>query len=330
MKLTRREFMKRTAIAGAGVALLPRMAWPFSQSPLGVTKFTVTLPGLGAGGANNIGNYIPALAPDTKRYNGTDYYEIVAKQFTQQVHPAIPPTTFWGYADAATLDSRYLGGVIVAQSGRPVRLKVTNKLPARHILPVDPTLVDPIMAAETGGRQDRIAVHLHGGLVHWQFDGGPFHWFTNARNPGGFVHGSSFINGVDEKAAVYDYPNCQSARLIWYHDHAYGLTRINAYAGIATGYLITDSAEAVLIKTGILPNPLSGLYTYGIPLIIQDKTFWDGGSSDPNYNLVVPAGAAAGSLWYPHVYEGGPPEDIPPMSPEPPDSTLKGRWEIHG
>jgi hypothetical protein len=24
--------------------------------------------------------------------------------------------------------------------------------------------------------------------------GGPFHWFSNPANPGGFVHGSSFIN----------------------------------------------------------------------------------------------------------------------------------------
>ncbi|MCX6923349.1 MAG: multicopper oxidase domain-containing protein [Verrucomicrobia bacterium] len=252
MKFSRREFMKRAAITGAGVALLPRIAWPFTQSPLGVTKFTVTLPGLGVGGANNLGNYIPALAPNTAWYPGMDYYEIVARQFTQQVHPAIPATKFWGYADAATLDGRYLGGVIVAQTGRPVRLKITNKLPARHILPVDPTLVDPIMAAETGGRQDRIAVHLHGGLVHWQFDGGPFHWFSNPdnnRRPNtGTVHGSSFINGAGPGAAIYDYPNNQSARLIWYHDHAYGLTRLNAYAGLATGYLTSMA----------IPNPCTG------------------------------------------------------------------------
>ena len=35
--------------------------------------------------------------------------------------------------------------------------------------------------------------------------------------------------------AEYYYPNDQSARLMWYHDHAYGITRTNAYAGIATG-----------------------------------------------------------------------------------------------
>jgi len=30
--------------------------------------------------------------------------------------------------------------------------------------------------------------------------------------------------------------------LLWYHDHAFGITRTNAYAGLATGYVITDPA----------------------------------------------------------------------------------------
>ena len=37
--------------------------------------------------------------------------------------------------------------------------------------------------------------------------------------------------------ADYFYPNDQSARLVWYHDHAHGITRLNAYAGIASAYL---------------------------------------------------------------------------------------------
>ena len=116
------------------------------------------------------------------------------------------------------------------------------------------------------------------------------------------MHGSSFINGAEAGAAIYNYPNDQSARLMWYHDHAYGLTRINAYAGIASAYLITDDAETFLVKAGVLPN-FDG-YPLGIPLVIQDKTFWDGGASDRGYSSVMPAGAAPGSLWYPHVYEG--------------------------
>jgi spore coat protein A len=306
---------------------VPR-AFPFDQSPTGIRKFLAGLPALGPGGANNFGNYISVLSPNKLKYPGTDYYEIVAKQFTQQLHPDIPTTTFWGYADAKTLDSRYLGGVIVAQRGRPVKLKITNLLPENHILPVDPTLVDPAVAAETGARTDRTAVHLHGGLVHWQFDGGPFHWFSNANNPGGFVHGSSFINGAGPGAAIYDYPNDQSARLVWYHDHAYSLTRINAYAGIASAYLITDAAETELVKLHILPD-IGGAFPLGIPLVIQDKSFWDGpGGQDPTYASVA-AGAEPGSLWYPHIYEGASATDLPSMLLSDPSLCSSGtaRWE---
>ena len=322
--INRRRFL-HTAVGAAAFLAARRRAYPFAQSPAGITKFSVTLPGLGPGGANNLGNYIPVLSPDKATFPGSDYYQIVARQFSQTLHPAIGPTNFWGYADAASLDSGYLGGVIVATRGTPVKLKVTNLLPAQHILPVDPTMIDPMLAGEVGHRQDRIAVHLHGGLVNWDSDGGPCAWFSNANNPGGATHGSSFINGAGPGSAIYNYPNDQSARLLWYHDHAFGNTRLNAYAGIASGYLITDGAEGELIRAGILPNPLGGLYTYGIPLIIQDKTFWDG-ARDPGYNLAVPAGAAPGSLWYPHTYEAPP---IPSMA-LPPACDGTGRWDNPG
>ena len=322
------NLLKATALTGAGALLLSRRAWPFDQSPIGITKFSATLPGLGPSGANNYGNYIPVLSPDTKSFPGTDFYHIVVKQYTQRLHPAIPPTTFWGYADAETLDSRYLGGVVVAKRGTPVKLKVTNQMPPASILPVDPTLVDPTMLAETGGRTDRIAVHLHGAKIFWPSDGGPFHWYSNPAN-GGFIHGSSFINGPtkgpDVGSATYDHPSDQSARSLWYHDHAYALTRTNAYAGLATAYLVTDDAETLLVKTGLLPD-LDGAFPLGIPLIIQDKLFWDGAGNDPNYNLVVPAGASKGSLWYPHVYEGPP---LPSMT-IPPLCDGTGRWETDG
>jgi spore coat protein A len=317
-------------MAGAGALLLRGRAWPFVQSPTGVSKFTATLPGLGPAGANNFGNYIPVLSPDKTTFPGTDYYKIVARQYTQQVHPAIPTTTFWGYADAGTLDSRYLGGVIVAKRGTPVKMKVTNLLPADHILPVDPTMLDP----GENGRTDKLAVHLHGGLITWINDGGPYNWFSNANNPGGFVHGPSFLNGAPGQpgSAIYNYPNDQSARFLWYHDHAHGITRTNAYAGIATAYLITDDLESLLIHAGILPN-FDG-YPLGIPLIVQDKSFWDGkdgnaNGSDPGYNLVVPAGASAGSLWYPHVYEGSDALSLPSMlqSDYPTACGPNYRWE---
>ncbi len=40
------------------------------------------------------------------------------------------------------------------------------------------------------------------------------------------------------------YTNQQSARFMFYHDHAWGITRLNVYAGEAAGYLITDETDA--------------------------------------------------------------------------------------
>jgi DNA-directed RNA polymerase specialized sigma24 family protein len=46
---------------------------------------------------------------------------------------------------------------------------------------------------------------------------------------------------------TFFYTNQQSARLMFYHDHAYGITRLTVYAGEEAGYLISDPAEQYLI-----------------------------------------------------------------------------------
>ncbi len=90
------------------------------------------------------------------------------------------------------------------------------------------------------------------------------------------------------------YTNQQSPRLMFFHDHAWGITRLNVYDGMAAPYLIVDQVEDDLIDgtnfsgvftaagiapTKILPN-LGGVYRYGIPLVIQDKTFVNDASTD--------------------------------------------------
>jgi spore coat protein A len=312
--MNRRVFLK-TSAGLAGLMAVSR--YSFGNNLRRISKFSVTLPGLGRDGANNVGNYLPVLSPDTKTFPGTDYYDIIASQFTQTLHPSIGETRFWGYADAQTRDARYLGGVIVAKAGRPVKLRATNQLPNSHILPMDPTAIELPMADEVGKRVDRITVHLHGGIVlPWTSDGGPASWFSNPNNPGGFTHGSSFLNKSEPGSAIYDYPNRQSSRFAWYHDHAYGVTRLNAYAGLASAFLITDDEEARLIKEGVLPD-VPG-YSLGIPLVIQDKSFLDA-AHDGDYPV---AGTRPGDLWYPHVYEAG---EIPEMK-LPVQCGKKGRW----
>jgi len=52
---------------------------------------------------------------------------------------------------------------------------------------------------------------------------------------------------TDDGCQTFYYTNQQSARLMFYHDHAWGITRLNVYAGEAAGYLLTDGAEQGLI-----------------------------------------------------------------------------------
>ncbi len=60
-----------------------------------------------------------------------------------------------------------------------------------------------------------------------------------------FTKGVSLQNVPDmpdpgDGSTTYYYTNEQSARLMFYHDHAFGITRLNVYAGEAAGYVITD------------------------------------------------------------------------------------------
>ena len=183
-----------------------------------------------------------------------------------------------------------------------MRLRVANTLPERHIIPVDTTLPGAELA------QNRAVVHLHGGLVPWISDGGPFAWYA----PDG-SSGESFMNGpgsvfdnipgqpILPGQADYYYPNNQSTRLLWYHDHAMGITRINAYAGIASGCLTLDAINDQYVASGKIPGLESTL-----PLIFQDKIFVNPTTeeTDPTWaDVARPDVQTTGSLWYEHIYD---------------------------
>jgi spore coat protein A len=253
------------------------------------------------------GNGIPIAQPDKLNPGwwqpGVTHYTIDLAQFEDQLHPDLPnPTRLWGFGQGNNF--KHLGGVIAAKKGEPVQITFRNKLPKNHILPVDTT----IMGAELN--QNRCDVHLHGGKVPWLSDGGPHAWWDPYGN-----RGASFMNVLNPKLGnnegEYYYPNNQSARLMWYHDHALGITRLNAYAGIATGYVIYDDYELSLVKYG-LPGPLDPRTLY---MVFQDKSFVTDQTAldDPNWYNLMPH-SRPGDLWYAHAYD---PADLWEGSPEP-------------
>ncbi len=58
--------------------------------------------------------------------------------------------------------------------------------------------------------------------------------------------------------ATYFYTNAQSGRLMFYHEHALGITRLGVYVGMAAPYLLVDPMEDGLINAGTLPNREAG------------------------------------------------------------------------
>ena len=292
--IVRRRFLQLTAGTAAYLAFL-RRAWPFSQSPNTIPLFGTTLRSIGT-----IGVAAPDLTPAP--VTGVTHYTINIDQFQDAgVVPALGPTTLRGFNPTRLLagqNNKHLGGIIVGQKGTPVQITFRNNLPGgTHIIPNDLT----IPGANLGN--NRTAVHLHGGLVPWISDGGPFSWWDPAGNRGpSFVNNTVLNPGAAQNEAEYYYPLNQSARFVWYHDHALGITRINAYAGIASGFIIRDPFEANLVSQG-LPNFIE-LGGNEIPLIIQDKVFVGPNIAvtDPTWSAVSSA-TTPGSLWYAHVYE---------------------------
>ena len=127
----------------------------------------------------------------------------------------------------------YLGPMIVAQRDRPVRVKFTNKLPTGSggnlFLPVD-TTIDGAGTGPNGGTQmytqNRATLHLHGGA----------HPVDQRRHAAPVDHPGRRERPPTPRASAcrtcptcpipgpgsltFFYTNQQSARLMFYHDHA--------------------------------------------------------------------------------------------------------------
>jgi spore coat protein A len=171
-------------------------------------------------------------SPSNQRH--VPLYKIPIREFFSKIHRDVPPTRFWGYGNSLP------GPTIETRSGEEILVEWPNQLPAKHFLPIDNNL----MGAEKGVPESRTVVHLHGGRVPPASDGWPEDWYA----PG--------------KSATYHYPNEQEAALLWYHDHAMGINRLNMCAGMAGLYVIRDSFEDGL-------NLPKG--DYEIPLVLMDR-----------------------------------------------------------
>ncbi|MFB3887342.1 MAG: multicopper oxidase domain-containing protein, partial [Thermodesulfobacteriota bacterium] len=290
--------------------------------------------------------------------------------YRQVNHPSGPqvPQYLGPLIIAQKFDPNFAPGAVLpggGTNGKPVRIKFINSLPTgaggNLFIPVDTTIMGsgeydinydpatkaPVTPNRTGMfTKNRATLHLHGGRTPWISDGTPHQWITPAGETTSYPRGVSVQNVPDMPdpgpgAQTFYWTNEQSSRLMFYHDHAWGITRLNVYVGEAAGYLLQDPVELAMINGGtingrVYPAPPNNLIPADqIPLIIQDKTFVDGNPARPTYVLNTdptwawgsqpgqPIGTpVTGDLWWPHVY-------MPAQNPFNPDMTginPFGRW----
>jgi spore coat protein A, manganese oxidase len=255
---TRREFLRSSGMLAAGLAIGQN---PYSTGFIGrplldlskLEKFVDALP-------------IPAIVqPRGTRPSPDDsslqipYYRLTMDPVVKKVHRDVKPTRMWG------IEGSMPGPVFETRSGNGLLVEWTNALPKKHFLPID----HHVHGAEANKPEVRTVMHLHGGRTPASSDGYPEAWY------------------VSGESALYHYPNRQDAAMLWYHDHALGITRLGNYAGLFGTYFIRDDFEDGL-------NLPKGKFE--IPLIICDRIF------DGEGQLFYPVSPNPESPWVPEVF----------------------------
>lgn len=220
--------------------------------------------------------------PDTGKVVSHNY-TVNVTQFRQQILPkGFPKTTVWGY-EGKVFDPKTCktvcfrsspGPTFEAIQNLPVNVQWVNNLTKPYFLAVDPTVhwanpnnlptpTPPFPDFPPGFPCAQspvpITIHLHGGDVRSDSDGGPEEWFTPGEEK----------TGPDFTSSCTHYPNQQEPTTLWYHDHALGVTRLNLYSGLAGFYILRDPKSPI---EKLLPKG-----KYDIPIVVQDRSFFDNG-----------------------------------------------------
>lgn len=173
----------------------------------------------------------PVLLPSAQGVDGAGPY--VRYRLTQVLgQVGIVPgltTTIAGY------NGIFPGPTIRVPQGTRAEVRISNALGA----------VSPVH-----GQTFSTVTHLHGSASLPQYDG-----YANDRTRPGFVK-------------TYRYPNWQSARTMWYHDHDHHTTAQNVFSGLAGMYLLIDPYEQAQLPQG----------EFDVPLVVSDMAFNANGS----------------------------------------------------
>jgi spore coat protein A, manganese oxidase len=187
------------------------------------------------------------------------FYRVPMRVLSAKLHRDLLPTNLWAFGGSVP------GVLFDTRSGEGQLVEWANELPQKHFLPIDHT----IHGAEKDLPEVRGVVHLHGGKTPSESDGYPEDWYV----PG--------------QSRTYYYPNRQEPALLWYHDHAMGINRLNIYAGLFGLYIVRDSVEDALH----LPSG-----KYEIPLVLMDRDL------KPDGQLSYPVSPDPERPWVPEAF----------------------------
>ena len=242
MKISRKEFLRLSVIAGTGL-VLPFCTVACSRRRNGDDPDSVGTGELLRSTARlpppfRVPLPRPSVIKPMRSDGSADYYEITQRRAKVEILPGLK-TEIWGY------NGMFPGPTIESRSGRRTIVRHRNELSV-------PTVV-----------------HLHGGKTAPRHDGYP----TDLVLPVGgwkLVHGGHApAHRISDWAFDYEYPLEQPAATLWYHDHRMDFTGPQVYRGLAGFHLVHDDEEERL------PLPKG---ERDIPLMICDRSFAEDGS----------------------------------------------------
>jgi FtsP/CotA-like multicopper oxidase with cupredoxin domain len=219
--------------------------------------------------------YAPTLTRNAQgQVTRKEFTVRMAKFNDQQLPPGFPSTQLFGYGGNVFVrfDANGQAQPALEQTG-PVLFQRTspgpkfeqsrnvpdlthyrNELAGDHPLAVDPTLdwanpnnfpkpTAPFLAFPPGYPQAQNPIshttHTHGIEVVPEFDGTPDTWFT-----------INNLRGPEYVSNDYTRPNSNQSAAFWYHDHAFGVTRLDVGFGLSGYAILRDPVGEPLDRVG--------------------------------------------------------------------------------
>jgi spore coat protein A, manganese oxidase len=257
MSISRRSFLEQSAVLAAALSVRSSaLADTFAPPQLDPTRLHPWVDPLPI---PEVVQPVSARPDPDNPSSQLPFYRLAMREMHLKLHRDLPPTRVWGFNNSSP------GPIFETRSGMGLLVEWANELPLHHFLPIDHTLG----GAGPGTPDVRSVIHLHGGRTPAASDGYPEDWYV----PG--------------QSRIYHYPNQQDAALLFYHDHAMGIHRLNIYAGLLGLFLIRDEVEDSLN----LPRG-----KYEIPLLLCDRFL------RKDAQLDYPVSPNPKAPWVPEVY----------------------------